>query len=160
MPDDAMFIPLAAGEVGPGIGSRPIAPKSKRIPIIPVPADAPPQRFRHPKHGFPTCEYEYRLATGELVGYALRFDFQHDDGTPDKEVLPVTYCDLDEGKRGWCANGIPAPRPLYGLPELLASPRAPVIVTEGEKKADVVPTLFPGYFGTTSMGGARAAKKI
>src|ERR1700730_11429411 len=159
MPDDAMFIPLAVGEVGAGIGSRPKASKSKRIPIIPVPADAPPQRFRHPRHGFPSREYAYHLATGELAGYALRFDFQRDDGTPDKEVLPVTYCDLDEGKRGWCANGIPAPRPLYGLPELLASQGAPVIVTEGEKKADVVPTLFPGYLGTTSMGGARAAKK-
>ena len=55
--------------------------------------------------------------------------------------------------------GVPAPRPLYNLPRLLASANAPVIITEGEKKADVVPTLFPGYVGTTSMGGAHAAEK-
>jgi putative DNA primase/helicase len=45
------------------------------------------------------------------------------------------------------------------LPELLAQPEATVVVTEGEKKADVVPRLFPGHVGTTSMGGANAARK-
>src|SRR6516165_8529129 len=42
---------------------------------------------------------------------------------------------------------------------LLSSPDAPIIITEGEKKADAVPRLFPGYIGITSMGGAHAAKK-
>jgi hypothetical protein len=54
---------------------------------------------------------------------------------------------------------VPAPRPLYRLSELLANPTAPVIVCEGEKKADAVPRLFPGYIGTISMGGANAAGK-
>jgi putative DNA primase/helicase len=53
---------------------------------------------------------------------------------------------------------LPAPRPLYRLPELIADPAAAVIVTEGEKKADAVPTLFPGHVGTTSIGGCNAAK--
>jgi uncharacterized protein (DUF927 family) len=42
---------------------------------------------------------------------------------------------------------------------LLAALEAPVIVTEGEKKADAVARLFPGHVGTTSMGGAMAARQ-
>jgi hypothetical protein len=77
-------------------------------------------------------------------------------------VLPLTYCQVEDGERlfvAWRSCGVPAPRPLYNLPRLLASPDAPVIITEDEKKADLVPTLFVGYVGITSMGGARAAKK-
>jgi hypothetical protein len=42
------------------------------------------------------------------------------------------------------------------LPELRESPNAAVIFTEGEKKADRVPELFPGYVGTTSMHGSKS----
>src|SRR5205085_2420076 len=104
----------------------------EKTPIMPVPPDAPPMQFRHPKYGSPTRTYAYKLTTGELVGYACRFDFIREDGTPDKDVLPVTYCDLGDGSRKWRAKGIPAPRPLYRLPDIASRPEVPVLVCEGE----------------------------
>ncbi|MFO0857075.1 MAG: DUF3987 domain-containing protein [Phycisphaerales bacterium] len=53
---------------------------------------------------------------------------------------------------------MPAPRPLYLLPELLAAPEeVRVFVTEGEKAADAARTL--GLLATTSSHGAEAAAK-
>lgn len=94
------------------------------------------------------------------VAYAARVEFVGKDGKRAKDVLPVTYYRIEQdGQRcAWRARALPAPRLLYRLPELIADPITPIIVTEGEKKADVVPMLFPGYLGTTSMGCACAAK--
>ena len=121
MPDGTLFEPLTADEKVTAADFKGEA-KTKR-PIIPVPASASPQRYRHPKYGAPTAQCEYRSASGELIGYACRFDFSRADGTPDKDVLPVTYCDLGDGRFGWRSKGIPAPRPLYRLPEILAHKR-------------------------------------
>jgi putative DNA primase/helicase len=129
---------------------------SEKTPIIPVPRDAPPMRFRHPKWGEPSVAYPYHLATGELAGYACRFDFVRDDGTPDKDVLPVTFCDLADGKRGWRAKGIPAPRPLYRLTDILSRPDAPILVCEGEKAVGAATQLFPEHDPTTPMRGANS----
>ena len=75
-------------------------------------------------------------------------EFVDKDGKRGKEVLPIAYCQVGE-RRAWLACGLPPPRPRYRMPELLVNPAAPVIVTEGEKKADAVPALFPGFLGTT-----------
>jgi hypothetical protein len=160
MADDAMFAPLATGS--DPARSAGAAGRSKPVPIVPVPADAPQCTWRHPKHGAPVVMWPYRNADGRLVGYAARVEYDGADGKPEKDVLPITYCRVEHAKghrHGWRARALPAPRPLYRLPELLAAAEAPVIVTEGEKKADVVPVLFLGHVGTTSMGGAKAAKK-
>jgi hypothetical protein len=93
---------------------------AEKQPIIPVPADAPPMTFKHPKYGTPSRAWPYHLADGELAGYVARFDFLN-NGTAAKDVLPVTFCDLGNG-RGWRSKGIPTPRPLYRLPQLLARP--------------------------------------
>ena len=53
----------------------------------------------------------------------------------------------------------PTPRPLYRLPELLARPGAPILVTEGEKAADAAQRLFPDYAVTTPMHGAKSPAK-
>ena len=160
MADDAMFAPLAAdnGATRPATGA---AARSKPVPIVPVPADAPQCAWRHPKHGAPVALWAYRDAEGRLVGYAARVEYDGADGRRAKNVLPIAYCRIDQGgsaRHAWHARALPAPRPLYRLPELIADPTAPVVVTEGEKKADLVPSLFPGHVGTTSMGGAGAAK--
>jgi hypothetical protein len=160
MADDAMFAPLAAGN---GV-ARPAraAARSKPVPIVPVPADAPPCEWRHPKHGAPVAMWPYRDAEGRLVGYAARVEYDGTDGRRAKDVLPITYCSSGQGdgqRRAWRARALPAPCPLYRLPELLANPPAPVIVTEGEKKADAAVKLFPGHVATTSMSGAKAAKQ-
>jgi hypothetical protein len=86
----------------------------------------------------------------------MRFNFQ-EDRKAKKEVLPVTFCEFTKGGRtyrDWRARSVPAPRPLYRLPNLLSSPDKPVIITEGEKKADRAVELFPGFESTTTMGGA------
>jgi putative DNA primase/helicase len=104
------------------------------------------------------AKWPYHDTEGRLVGHAARVEFVDQDGERRKNVLPITYCRLGGESCAWRARALPAPRPLYRLPELIANPGAPVIVTEGEKKADLVPSLFPGHVGTTSMGGAGAAR--
>jgi putative DNA primase/helicase len=137
-------------------------PKPKPVPIVPVPEEAPACAWRHPQHGAPIAKWPYHDAGGRLVAYAARVEYRGADGRLDKDVLPLTYCLVGHAngleRCAWRACGVPAPRPLYRLPELLADCQAPVIVTEGEKTADAVRRLFPGFLGTTSMGGAKAAK--
>jgi putative DNA primase/helicase len=161
MPDDAMFAALAPDGAVIGAGVDPAAPKAILTPIVPVPSDAPTCKWRHPKHGWPVATWPYLDAVGQLVGYAARVEYDA-SGERKKDVFPLTYCHVQGGTRSyyaWRSRAVPKPRPLYRLPELLAQPKARVIVTEGEKKADVVPRLFPGHVGTTSMGGAKAARQ-
>jgi hypothetical protein len=131
-------------------------PRPEVTPIIPVPADAPPMRFRHPKLGEPTSIWPYRDAEGRLFCYICRWDFIDDDGEPDKLILPVAYCDLGANGRGWRAKGIPAPRPLLRLVELLARPEAGILICEGEPAADAGAKLFPDMVATTPMHGAKS----
>jgi hypothetical protein len=154
-----MFAPLAAGNGAAVFASG--AGRSQPVPIVPVPTDAPKCTWRHAKHGAPVAMWPYHDRQGRLAAYAARVEYDDVDGTRAKDVLPVTYCCIDQRgahRYGWRARAIPAPRPLYRLPELLANPASPVVVTEGEKKADAAPGLFPGYLATTSMGGARSAR--
>jgi hypothetical protein len=162
MSDDAMFAALAAEDtVNPvDAHAEPTAQRQTLTPIVPAPTDAPPCRWRHPKYGDPVAMWPYLDAASRLVGYAARVEYG-ESGERKKDVYPVTYCRVEEGARcyqAWRSHAVPMPRPLYNLPELLASPQTSVIVTEGEKKADAVPRFFPGHVGTTSMGGANAAK--
>ncbi len=161
MPDDraGMFAPLTPEEAK---ASQPAGPAKATVmvPILPVPDDAvSAMGFRHPKHGAPSKLWPYNYAAGQLQGYAARFDFITEDGTPGKVVLPLTFCDLGNGKRAWRSKGIPDPRPLYKLPELAARPDALVIVTEGEKAADAAAALFPERVTTTPMHGAKSPHK-
>jgi hypothetical protein len=159
MAGDEMFAPLAAGNGA--AASADGAGRAKPAPIVPVPVDAPECAWRHPKHGAPVMMRPYHDADGRLVGFTARVEYDGADGKRAKDVLPIAYCRIEQGgghRHAWRARALPAPRPLYRLPELVADPMASVIVTEGEKKADAVTALFPGHVGTTSMGGARAAK--
>ena len=154
-----MFAPLRDKDVA-AEAAETSALRSKRTPIVPVPDNAPACRWRHPKYGEPVATWAYLDAESQLVGYAARVEYEA-AGERKKKVYPITYCrdvDASEYDCSWRACGVPAPRPLYNLPALLASPNASVIVCEGEKKADAVAKLFPGVLGTTSMGGARAPK--
>ena len=135
-----MFAPLAPEETA----ATDEAPKSAgKTPIIPVPADAPPVRFKHPQYGDPSKIWPYHDAESRLVGYVWRWNFTNDEGKPDKVILPITFCDLGKGKRAWRSKGIPAPRPLFGLPDILARHDAPVMIVEGEKTRDAAAVLFP-----------------
>ena len=86
--------------------------------------------------------WTYHNGDGQPVGIVLRWD------TPKgKEIRPVSRTDA-----GWVIEAMPAPRPLYGLPELAKADR--VFITEGEKAADAARSL--GFTATTSAGGSKA----
>jgi len=135
--------------------------KSAKTPIIPVPIDAPPCNFAMPDFGGkPTNLYSYHQADGQLVGYVARWDIINPEtGEREKKILPLCYCDLGNGKKAWRSAGMPTPRPLYRLPEILARQDAVIIVCEGEKTADAAQTLFPDYVVTTPMHGAKSPQK-
>lgn len=153
---DAMFAPLAPEEMA----TAEQAPKAAtKTPIIPVPADAPAMRFKHPKLGEPSQAWPYHDTEGRLVGYVARWDFAGDDGEPAKEILPVTFCDIDKGKRAWRSKGMPSPRPLFGLPDILARSAATVLIVEGEKTRDAAAALFPDMVVTTPAHGAKSPQK-
>jgi hypothetical protein len=97
------------------------------------------------RHGKRSSLWTYRNAQGEPVGVVVRWD----DPT-GKDIRPVArHAD------GWRIGAMPAPRPLYSLPDLAAARR--VIVCEGEKAADAARAL--GFTATTSAGGSQAAAK-
>ncbi len=98
------------------------------------------------KHGRCSATWTYHNADGEPVGMVLRWDVP-----AGKDIRPVS-----KGATGWIISGMPEPRPLYGLPELLARPRERVYVTEGEKAADAAKSI--GLLATTSPHGCQSAK--
>lgn len=160
---DVLTAPLLAEEIAAAqiLEKTGAHEKSPRTPLIPVPADAPPCNFAMPDFGGkPTILYPYHQADGQLIGYVARWDIIHPDtGERDKKILPVCYCDLGNGKKAWRSAGMPMPRPLYRLPEILARRDVPIIVCEGEKTAEAAQTLFPDYVATTPMHGAKSPQK-
>jgi putative DNA primase/helicase len=59
----------------------------------------------------------------------------------------------------WIDGDMPAPRPLYWLPELLAAPGAEVLIVEGERTAEAAAAILREYAVTTSPGGAASAAR-
>ena len=156
----AMFTPLTEEELAAGKDEAARAKdRPAKCPIVPVPDDAPALSFQHPKHGAPSKAWPYHDAEGRILGYVARWDFTTPEGTDDKGILPVTFCDLGNGRRGWRAAGIPAPRPLFGLPNILARSDARILVTEGEKTRDAAAVLFPDFVVTTPAHGAMSPAK-
>jgi len=96
----------------------------------------------------PNAHWVYRDAEGEPVGAAMRFE--HADG---KKVLPLSR----DGGGAWSMRAMPEPRPLYALPELIASPGETVFIVEGEKCAEALRAC--GLIATTSVGGSKAVAK-
>jgi hypothetical protein len=102
------------------------------------------------RHGPRSTTWTYYDATGEPVGLVVRWN-----KPAGKEVRPVSR---KADGLGWTIGGMPAPRPLYRLPELLATKSGDrVYVTEGEKAADAARVL--GLVATTSPHGSKSASK-
>lgn len=97
------------------------------------------------RFGAQSASWTYHDADGEPVGMIIRWD--KNDG---KIIQPVA-----KTKDGWIQGGMPTPRPLYRLPELLKS-SGPVFAVEGEKAADALHEL--GFTVTTSAHGAKSAR--
>lgn len=92
--------------------------------------------------------WTYLDAAGQPEGLVIRWD--RPEG---KRIRPVSRC-----REGWGLVGMRSPRPLYGLPDLLAaSPGSRVYVAEGEKAADALQAL--GLVATTSPHGSKSAGK-
>ena len=96
--------------------------------------------------GTPDHQWVYVDAKGHEVGRTPRWNV-----AGDKVVRPIS-----KGPDGWTLTGIPAPRPLFNLPKLLADPAATIFVAEGEKCVDALTSL--GFLATTSAGGCSAAR--
>jgi len=94
----------------------------------------------------PDENWRYRNADGSDNGDVCRWNL------PDerKEIRQVSAV-----PGGWITSAMREPRPLYRLPELIASPE--VWICEGEKSADAAVSL--GLVATTSAGGSNAAEK-
>ena len=156
-----MFQPLSpekvAADEARGRAAR--AQDDKPVPIVPVPPDAPPIQYRHREHGEPSKAWPYHDAQGRLIGYVCRWDVTNSKGEPDKEIRPVCYCELGDGRRAWRSAGMPCPRPLYQLPGILARPDARVLVVEGEKAADAAAKLFSELVATTPPHGVQSPHK-
>lgn len=138
------------------------AAKAKRektpwVPILPVPEDAAPIPVAHQVRGRPERTWEYRAADGQLLGIVWRF-VTSDGG---KDVIPLTWCRNEKtGKFDWRGVSFPMPRPLYGLDRLAANPEATVIITEGEKCADVAHEQLPDLASVSWPGGGKAVDKV
>lgn len=99
------------------------------------------------RHGPSSARWTYHNAADEPVGVIVRWD------TPaGKDIRPVSRT-----AKGWIIEGMPEPRPLYRLPELLARTDDMVYVTEGEKAADAAASI--GLLATTSPHGSDSASK-
>jgi putative DNA primase/helicase len=100
----------------------------------------------HPEFGPAQHRFDYHDVDGHLIGAICRWD------KPDgKDIRPAV---LQNGRWAWA--GFPKPHPLYRLPDLIASPARPVIVVEGEKKAEVARHLVGDFTVTCWPHGASA----
>ncbi len=119
-------------------------PIRKPSPSYPTAQDAVKvmERSRGPR----ADAWTYHDDQGDPVGMVVRWD----TGS-GKSILPVS-----RNGSGWQIGGMPEPRPLYGLPELLAS-KGTVYVCEGEKAAEAARAC--GLTATTSPHGSKSARK-
>ena len=102
----------------------------------------------------PSAFWDYQDSRGRLLGYVARLD--RADG---KAILPITWCRGSNGTTAWRCKAFPAPRPLYGLPQLAERPDAPVLVVEGEKVVVAAAQLFDDRVAVTWPGGSGAVGK-
>ena len=126
------------------------------VPVTPVPDDAEHPPKAHVVRGAPQATWCYRNAAGQVLGYIYRF-VTSDGG---KEVLPLSWCRHEvSGKTGWRWISFALPRPLYGLDRLADRPDATVLITEGEKCADVGAVELSDLVSVSWPGGSKAVDK-
>ncbi len=97
--------------------------------------------------GKPSIIYRYENQQAELVGLVARWD--RSDGKTIRQA-----CLQSDGR--WSCRAMSDPKPLYRLPELLASDQA-IYLVEGEKCVDALAAI--GVTATTWPGGSSAVGK-
>lgn len=105
----------------------------------------------------PKMAFPYTTKTGELLGYVLRVEFD------DKKITPGVWWMTNKatGFEGWSHGTFPAPRPIYGLQELVENPDHQVLIVEGEKCKDAAARLMAGkrVVPISWMGGGKSISK-
>lgn len=123
--------------------------------IRPVPEGTrPPPSQAHYRYGAPSRHWEYRDLDNKLVGFVYRWD-KVEGG---KEILPLVYCQAEDGERQWRWHSFDKPRPIYKGHLLRGFKDKPILVVEGEKTADAAAKLFDDYITVSWPGGAPAVK--
>ncbi len=121
--------------------------------VSPIPDDAPRAPRGHPKYGRATGAWVFKDAEGRQSFVTERYD------PPEgrKQFSWLTLWRQPDGSLKWGRKGPPAPRSLYLLPEIKERAGAPVLILEGEKKADAATRLLTSWVSTSAAGGAASA---
>jgi hypothetical protein len=123
----------------------------KPAAIVPVPEGTETPSMGHPRLGMASASYVYRDTQGRLLCYVCRFNKAEAGakGKPRKEFCPQVWT-----RQGWKWQALPEPRPLYGLDRLAKTvSEAPVLVLEGEGKADAVQRVLGPNVAVLSLNG-------
>ena len=153
-----MFKPLNDAERRKAKLAGPSRKKTAPQPIVPVPTNVDDPVW----HGLsikdvknaPAAHWPYHTEDGARAFHVARWDPEKPGER--KIIRPITWCRLPDGREGWALKAMPAPRPLYKLPDILESTSRSAVVVEGEKYADAAGQVFPDCVVTTWAGGTNA----
>jgi hypothetical protein len=128
-------------ESRPPLNGRRVSPPPSESP--PPSSNEPQDQLSHPVHGTPTFAFEVRSADGALFGIHARFE-PRDGGKKE-------FAWWRAGR--WDLGGVKVKdAPLYRSDRV--SPAGPVVVTEGEKKADALAAAAPSLSVVATTTGA------
>ena len=140
-------------------GCPTVRPKPDKKPALPVHPAATEAPWVAPSyHDLPLVSaYSYKDAAGKVCGAVARYEGCRPNETVRKKEFVPCFTPAGDGFKA----GIPkdARLPLYGLPELLAQPAAPVLVVEGEKTTDALRRRLPDTVVVTCQGSKGGASK-
>ncbi len=152
--------------VSPGAAQAKTAHAKTKAPewiaIQPITSEAMSKcPVKHRQHGAPSKVWVYRDAQSQPLMALYRFDLAPDeDGKPKKVFAPLTWCRRADGQTTqWRWQGLPDPRPLLRLDELVQRTDAPVVLCEGEKAADAAAELLPSHVATCWPNGSNSWHK-
>ena len=137
----------------PRLSTPPGPPPPDRITSKP-PADAPTPSMALQGVGEPTHIFPLKDLDGSLICYEARY------ADPEHKSRMWTWGAKPGDKPRWSCGHPNNPRPLYGLDRLAMLPEdAPILITEGPKKADSGHRLLGSQFVSLSItGGANRVK--
>lgn len=165
---------VPANDNTPAAGKRrgkrkvePSKPKWEKQSTAPDDAPPPPDSLRVLRGGEwietpVVAAWAYHDAEGHLVGYTCRIEFQREDGTTAKDVIPLTWqASTETGECRWRQGAMIEPRPLYGADLLAQHPDWQVITVEGEKACDAGRRMLAGMplVVVTWPGGCKAVDR-
>lgn len=137
----------------PKLSTPPGPPLPPRITSKP-PTDAPTPSMSLQHIGEPTHIFPLKDRDGSLIAYEARY------ADPENKSRMWTWGAKPGDKPRWACGQPSDPRPLYGLDRLdLLPDDAPILITEGPKKADAGHRLLGSEFVSMSItGGANRVK--